>query len=751
MFDVVNSFREHLAGWPGRHAPIMPRLLPRSLAAGLLAVGIILIPTGGFTEQYKQPDTAPRIDTNQSYVESVLKRSELDLTDTDLVFGHVFAALPDRVKVYPTENYYYFRFVHNGLPYAGNLRLDASDRDKGRINFAYFPASTGWRQDDVDHFKIYGSEHGVAVEKIGALSYKVTAGGRSVVFELNDLSDVKPPEGLLNEDERFLGPVFDESGIQMFLVFNERLKLFHYILNETEPVPDELYKSRVSDRIVVGRRTGFAWYKEHYKDRKILIGVHSENITVNNYYDGPFDQLPDNFVKGDEMRDAMVAAGLANEKEIDRFGILPGEEERVLVKPYLAYEYLDDLEIFADCAKDRDLPRELYYECFVVEENRGEPDTAPDGDDGGETELDLEPEATASDQPASPDVPAASDQQVTPTQATPSNLAETAKPVTVPDETQALLSISTNQQLIETWRRNTAVDIDSIDTVFSLVLGGLPETVRVYPTENYFYFNFHHGGISWSGNMRLGVEDRDAGKMHFTYYPTYTIWKRDPIDNYKVFGAEDGVTVEKIAALKYRVTQGAMSVVFELNDLENVEPPSKALSPDETYIGPVFDESGITFFLVYNSKAKVFHYILDETKIVPDELYVSDISPRIVLGRRTGFAFYKDKNRDRKILIGVYGPNSNVNGWLDGPFDQLPDNFIKGDTLRDALIDFTPELDGRIDRYGAWEGGTSRYLIGPYLYYEDLEQLTIFEDCALSPEMTGIHYYKCFFTEETPR
>ena len=34
--------------------------------------------------------------------------------------------LPERVKVYPTENYYYFGFLHDGIRYAGNIRLDAS-------------------------------------------------------------------------------------------------------------------------------------------------------------------------------------------------------------------------------------------------------------------------------------------------------------------------------------------------------------------------------------------------------------------------------------------------------------------------------------------------------------------------------------------------------------------------------------------------------------------------------------------------
>ena len=39
---------------------------------------------------------------------------------------------------------------------------------------------------------------------------------------------VKPPPDMLRADETFLGPIFDESAIRFFLVFNSRLKIFHY-------------------------------------------------------------------------------------------------------------------------------------------------------------------------------------------------------------------------------------------------------------------------------------------------------------------------------------------------------------------------------------------------------------------------------------------------------------------------------------------------------------------------------------------
>ncbi len=56
---------------------------------------------------------------------------------------------------------------------------------------------------------------------------------------------------------------------------------------------------------------------------------------------------------------------------------------------------------------------------------------------------------------------------------------------------------------------------------------------------------------------------------------------------------------------------------LRVNDPSQVSPPAAAMRPNERFIGPIFDESGICFFLVYNSKLKIFHYLLDETVKVP--------------------------------------------------------------------------------------------------------------------------------------
>jgi hypothetical protein len=138
----------------------------------------------------------------------------------------------------------------------------------------------------------------------------------------------------------------------------------------------------------------------------------------------------------------------------------------------------------------------------------------------------------------------------------------------------------------------------------------------------------------------------------------------------------------------------------------------------------------------------VFLYVLDETVRTPDEMISSPFSPDVVIGRRTGFAFIKDRFAPRQILIGVHAANTGTNNYLDGPFDQLPDNFLKGDELREAILAVSPELAGTIDRFGNSEDDTVRYLIAPYMQYEEPGELSMFEDCAVSEPLP--HYYACF-------
>ncbi|MGZ6000126.1 MAG: hypothetical protein ACXWLC_12155, partial [Rhizomicrobium sp.] len=308
----------------------------------------------------------PHLFTHESYVEQVLRRSSLQVDDPKAVFAFVLNSLPDRVKVYPTENYYYFRFVHNGAQYAGNVRLDNETRDQGKIHVAYSIDFAEWKDEDPAMHQLLGQDDGVIVEKLDRLVYRVSYGSKSVVFELNDLADIVPPPGALAPDERYIGPIFDDSAVRFFLVYNTRLKLFHYILDES--VSTDIYvPAAKTDRILIGKRTGFAFYRDHRLDRKILIGVFEGNSRVNSYFDGPFDQLPDNFIKGEDLRSAILDIEPSLKGQIDRFGSDPGGETRYMISPYLHYRDEEQLLAFDKCATSKTLKANLYYACFLIE------------------------------------------------------------------------------------------------------------------------------------------------------------------------------------------------------------------------------------------------------------------------------------------------------------------------------------------------------------------------------------------------
>ena len=338
----------------------------RVVFSAMLAVAVLAAPAA-------RAQDVPRLNTNQAYVEEATRKTPLDVNDPMAVFGFVLDSLPERVKVYPTENYYYFRFMHNGVPYAGNIRLDASNRDDGKVSFGYYEDYAGWKSEAPVTFRLLDSADGVRLEKLDRFTYRLSYRNKAVVFELNDLTQAKPSR--LGPDETFIGPICDESGVRFFLIYNARLKIFHYVLDESAPVSDALLPAKGRERILIGKRTGFAFYRDQRLDRKILIGVYLRNAELNTWFDGPFDQLPDNFIEGETLREALIAVDPSLKGQIDRFGAWPGGEQRFMIAPYLMYEKASDLTFFDQCATSPKTTAGEYYRCFVVDDSLYKPET----------------------------------------------------------------------------------------------------------------------------------------------------------------------------------------------------------------------------------------------------------------------------------------------------------------------------------------------------------------------------------------
>jgi len=323
-----------------------------------------------------------------------------------------------------------------------------------------------------------------------------------------------------------------------------------------------------------------------------------------------------------------------------------------------------------------------------------------------------------------------------------------AAPMGAADAAPDDIRINLNQEIIAQARAQRDFNIENITETFEFLLGSLPERVKVYPTENYFYFTFYFGGMEYAGNMRLDVSDRDDGILHFAYFSKTEPWNTELLTQYKALDAKDGVTVEKVEDLLYRVSYKDISVEFELNDLRDVMPPKARVAAQEDYLGPVFDESGVEFYFLFDRELKQFRFVLNEEGTPSDVLVpYSEDTPVILVGMRTGFVYFDDRRQDRKLLIGVNHINVDANNYFDGPFDQLPDNFIKGEELRKAILAKHPSLAGEISRLGVFEQQDGRFLVNPYVNYYQMSEMDSFYRC-IDPNLSRAAYYQCLAPPE---
>ena len=98
----------------------------------------------------------------------------------------------------PTENYYYFRFVHNGVrllrqhPAGGHRSRPGSSSASPTAN-----CRADWNRDPKVHAHAAGAAQGVSVEKVAARSTTGSRfGDKSVTFALNDLSESQAAAGI---------------------------------------------------------------------------------------------------------------------------------------------------------------------------------------------------------------------------------------------------------------------------------------------------------------------------------------------------------------------------------------------------------------------------------------------------------------------------------------------------------------------------------------------------------------------------
>lgn len=283
------------------------------------------------------------LSTHQKWTEGVYSKA-VDLRDIDAVFWAIFSQLPDEVVVYPSENYYYFIAGIDGHQIWGNMRLPAGRRELGELSFAYFEYDefAYVRGNMFSRAKMYTANDGMTIKEVDKFTYIVTYNKKSVTFNLLRLPQDPPRLFRLVQDEVFVMRTFDESGYQFFLLFNEAKRYFFWVLNEENGVPDTLDLMAGTSDILRGRRSGFVFWEDQRNDgRKVLVSVRQQSVERNDYFDGPFDQLADNYADETHISEFIVKAAPSLEGIIDKYGyylqLNPGM--RVALSMYFTHYY----------------------------------------------------------------------------------------------------------------------------------------------------------------------------------------------------------------------------------------------------------------------------------------------------------------------------------------------------------------------------------------------------------------------------
>lgn len=294
--------------------------------------------------------------------------------------------------------------------------------------------------------------------------------------------------------------------------------------------------------------------------------------------------------------------------------------------------------------------------------------------------------------------------------------------------------MQTNENVINGWRERHTNLRDSL-AVFRRIFAGLNDTVTVYPSENYYYFSFTAEGKSLCGSMSLFPHERDSGRIGFGYTEKQdkNIWPGDSlVGGWGTFGASQGIIIEKIDRRRYRITCDRKPVVFQFHDVATAPPARRFLRSDEAFVLRNLDESGVSFVLLFNTKGRRFYWILDPEQ--PQVETMRRLTDQILIGERTGFAYYNHQENHRMVLIGVEGYNIVNNNWYDGPFDQLPDNQIEsGEFELQSYIELgMPYLRGKINRFGHYiDNPASRVALAPYLvYFSEQELIDAYTACV---------------------
>jgi len=235
----------------------------------------------------------------------------------------------------------------------------------------------------------------------------------------------------------------------------------------------------------------------------------------------------------------------------------------------------------------------------------------------------------------------------------------------------------------------------------------------VYPSEGYFYYRLPLGHRIVSGNLRF--VDIEHGVLHIGYFD-----ELNPVDMRTASFRAPDLAVVPVSEQEFEVSFRDRRVVFAI-DRSAFEASTIRLAPGEEIVSGILDESGFYLHLLYCPEERAFYYVLNGDRPMPDVLDPVPMDPRVLVGRRSRFLFFRDEAWGRLVLIGVRSESVRTNDYFDGPFDQVPPRL----PLKERLEAAYPYVKyrGGIDDHGVFkELEGQRVAISPYVQYDTIEQ-----------------------------
>ena len=303
---------------------VVPTILDTSSTSSSSRSGVVVAFHQDWIERAWR-DLRP-VDLETDLIESPLV--EIDPADRRAVIRQVLQHMPKTAVVYPSEQYYYFKLYAGHRLISGNLRF--CDAQRGLVHFGYFD------QHDGQFLETGTIRDGVngEVEREGH-TVRLVFEGIERTFELD--RSWNSSDGLkLEPNETLVSGILDESGYYFWLIYHPQVRRLYFVLNESR-LPERHHEiTSGGARFLIGQQSRFVFFVDPASRRKILVGVQEQQIRENNYFDGPFDQVPPDLPLKPILEH--VYPYVKERGGIDEHGnFLRERHARVAISPYAKY------------------------------------------------------------------------------------------------------------------------------------------------------------------------------------------------------------------------------------------------------------------------------------------------------------------------------------------------------------------------------------------------------------------------------